>query len=113
VHAHEYLYTGDHPRVLTGLSQTVNAFHHPASGNPSTLADGSTIEVQPGDSVTTEDPYVVDGLEPVKPAKPAKPAAAPRRPRKPREAPEDHPAPESDAEPDPADAEPTPTGDSN
>lgn len=101
---HEYIYTGEHPRVLIGLSQSVNAFHRTADGDPSQLADGVTIEVARGEGVATEEPYEVDGLEPV-----AAPQAASKRRRHQPPAP-DHDSP---AEPAPADAEPTPNGDAN
>lgn len=64
----QYTYTGEHPRILTGLAQSVNATHHPADGAPSDIPDGATIEVSRGDTVVTEDPYEVDGMVPVEPA---------------------------------------------
>lgn len=53
----EYTFTGVYPRLLFGLSQGVNAWHQPASGDPSTLADGQTIVVEQGDSVRTDKEY--------------------------------------------------------
>lgn len=66
----EYTFTGAYPRVLTGLSQCVNAWHYPASGDPSTIPYGSTIEAHPGDSVRTDEPYVHPELTEVEPAAP-------------------------------------------
>ncbi|QAY16124.1 hypothetical protein SEA_SONALI_11 [Arthrobacter phage Sonali] len=65
----KYLYTGDHPRVLLGLSQGGNAQHFPASGDPSELVEGQTVVIEPGDSVQTEEPYAHPELEEEKPAR--------------------------------------------
>lgn len=51
----DYHFTGAYPRVLTGLSQSVNAFLTPAEGE--TPPYGSTIEARPGDSLHTDEPY--------------------------------------------------------
>lgn len=50
-----YHFTGAYPRVLTGLSQGVNAFIHKADG--SALPYGSTVWASPGDAVQTDEPY--------------------------------------------------------
>lgn len=58
---HYYTFTGASPRVLTGLSQGVNAgvIYSPA-GNP---PYGSTIEACPGTHIRTDEPYVHPELE--------------------------------------------------
>jgi hypothetical protein len=65
----EYVYTGAVPRLLFGLSQAVNAWHSPADGNPSQLAEGQTVVVDPGDSVRTDKEYVHAELEEIPAAK--------------------------------------------
>ena len=51
----EYHFTGTSPRVLTGLSQGVNATSIPAHGDAP--AYGSTIEANTGDVIRTDAPY--------------------------------------------------------
>lgn len=51
----KYTYTGEFPRVLTGLIQGVNAHHYPADGSTTAIPDGATVEVRTGDSVDTGD----------------------------------------------------------
>jgi hypothetical protein len=72
----DYTYTGAYPRALFGLAQDVNAWHHPADGDPSELAAGQTIVVEPGDGLTTTDPYPHPDLAETPPTKPATKAAA-------------------------------------
>lgn len=57
----EYHFTGTSPRVLTGLSQGVNALLLPT--DRPTPPYGSTIEAQPGDSLETNEPYEHPELE--------------------------------------------------
>lgn len=64
----EYVYTGAVPRNLFGLIQGVNAWHAPADGTPSQLAEGQTVVVDPGDSVRTDKEYVHAELEETTPA---------------------------------------------
>jgi hypothetical protein len=47
-----YTFTGAYPRVLTGLSEGVNAHL-----SPDAPAHGATIEARPGDVVHTDQPY--------------------------------------------------------
>lgn len=51
----DYHFTGAYPRVLTGLSQGVNALILPTEGDA--LPYGSTIVAHPGDSLQTDEPY--------------------------------------------------------
>lgn len=51
----DYTFTGAYPRILTGLSQGVNALILPVDGE--TPPYGSTIEAHPGDAVKTDEPY--------------------------------------------------------
>lgn len=51
----DYTFTGAFPRVLTGLSQGVNAILTPAAGD--SPPDGSTLEARPGDTIQTDEPY--------------------------------------------------------
>lgn len=51
----DYTFTGAFPRVLTGLSQGVNAILTPAEGD--SPPDGSTLEARPGDTIQTDEPY--------------------------------------------------------
>lgn len=70
----EYHFTGTSPRVLTGLSQGVNAW---VAGSEAPY--GSTVEAQPGcGALTTSEPYLHPELEefedaPVSPAEPVVP----------------------------------------
>lgn len=48
----EYHFTGTSPRVLTGLSQGVNAW---VAGSEAPY--GSTVEAQHGDDIRTSEPY--------------------------------------------------------
>lgn len=68
----EYRFTGAYPRILTGLSQGVNAILTPAEGDAP--PEGSTLEARPGDTVQTDEPYEHPELAeaPPKPAKPGK-----------------------------------------
>lgn len=59
----EYLFTGEHPRLMFGLIQGVNAWHYPESGDPSQLAHGQTVVLEHGDSVKTDDEYPHAELE--------------------------------------------------
>lgn len=113
---HSYIYTGTEPRVLTGLIHTTNAWHSPASGDPSELAEGQTVEVEPGDGVRTEDPYLHPFLDEVieTPDPDSKePADAPTRRRKPRRGQSPTPDPESPADPTPAGAGDETNGDAD
>jgi hypothetical protein len=67
---HEYRHTGDFPLILFGLSQCVNAWHYPASGDPSTIPYGATVTVGPGDGVRTLEPYPHPHLAETRPPKP-------------------------------------------
>lgn len=58
----EYHFTGTSPRVLTGLSQGVNATSTPAHGDAP--AYGSTIEANTGDVIRTDVPYEHPELAP-------------------------------------------------
>lgn len=51
----DYHFTGAHPRILTGLSQGVNALILPADRDAPPY--GSTLEAWPGDAVSTDEPY--------------------------------------------------------
>lgn len=51
----DYIFTGAYPRVLTGLSQGVNATITPAEGDAP--PHGSTLEARPGDAISTDEPY--------------------------------------------------------
>lgn len=51
----DYHFTGAHPRILTGLSQGVNALIFPVDRD--TPPYGSTIEAHPGDALQTDEPY--------------------------------------------------------
>lgn len=51
----DYTFTGAYPRVLTGLSQGVNATITPAEGDAP--PHGSTLEARPGDAIQTDEPY--------------------------------------------------------
>lgn len=57
----EYHFTGTSPRVLTGLSQGVNALLLPADRPAPPY--GSTVEAEPGDSLETDEPYDHPELE--------------------------------------------------
>lgn len=100
----KYTYTGDFPRLLTGLIQGTNAHHGPADGAPSDLVDGQTIVVQPGDTVDTGDePYIAfqlvdaDAPDELPAAKaPTAPVAA-SKPAPVEPAPDAAPAPEAPA----------------
>lgn len=52
----DYHFTGAYPRVLTGLSQGVNAFLYVAEGGIE-LPYGSTVVAHPGDALQTDEPY--------------------------------------------------------
>ncbi|QGJ93461.1 hypothetical protein SEA_MUFASA8_11 [Arthrobacter phage Mufasa8] len=113
---HSYIYTGTEPRVLTGLIHCTNAWHSPASGNPSELIDGQTVEVEPGDTVRTEDPYLhplLDEVTEVPDLETKEPAERPVRVRKPRKGQSPTPDPESPADPTPAGAGDETNGDAD
>lgn len=59
----DYHFTGAYPRVLTGLSQGVNALLLPADRDAPPY--GATLEARPGDSVQTDAPYAHPELEEV------------------------------------------------
>jgi hypothetical protein len=91
----DYNFTGAYPRVLTGLSQGVNALILPTDRD--TPPYGSTIEAFPGDSVQTNEPYAHAELAEVEEGTYAPPAE-----------PSDDPAHDAmTAEGAPAPAEPT------
>jgi hypothetical protein len=87
-----YTFTGAYPRVLTGLSEGVNAHL-----SPDAPAHGATIEARPGDAVHTDQPYqhpelvetAPDAITAPEPA-PAAPEVAPEPVAEP--APEPEPA---------------------
>jgi hypothetical protein len=60
-----YNFTGAHPRILTGLSQGVNADLTPAEGD--TPPHGATLEARPGDAIRTDEPYEHPELSEVAP----------------------------------------------
>lgn len=62
----DYTFTGAYPRILTGLSQGVNALILPADGEAPPY--GSTIEAHPGDAVQTDEPYEHPELAEVEPS---------------------------------------------
>jgi hypothetical protein len=100
----DYHFTGAYPRVLTGLSQGVNAWLTPTEGEAPPA--GSTIEAAPGDALHTNEPYPHAELTEAAPVAdvPGEPAEAPAPVV---EAPAD-PAPDAmTAEGAPAPAEPT------
>lgn len=51
----DYHFTGAYPRVLTGLSQGVNALLLPAEGDAPPY--GATLEARTGDAIHTDEPY--------------------------------------------------------
>lgn len=51
----DYHFTGAYPRILTGLSQGVNALILPADRD--TPPYGSTLHAHHGDSIQTDEPY--------------------------------------------------------
>lgn len=59
----DYHFTGAYPRVLTGLSQGVNALLLPAEGDAPPY--GATIEARTGDAIHTDEPYEHPELEAV------------------------------------------------
>jgi hypothetical protein len=67
----DYVFTGAYPRLLFGLIQGVNAWHSPASGDPSELTHGQTVIAEPGDSVRTTNEYLNAELSAVEEAEPA------------------------------------------
>lgn len=79
-----YTFTGAYPRVFFGLSEGVNAHVQPTEAHPD-LVDGQTVVLEPGDHVTTDQPYEHCELEPVadKPAPAPVPTPAPAPPAEP------------------------------
>lgn len=53
----DYVFTGSTDRIMFGLVQAVNAWHTPASGDPTGLATGQTIVLCTGDHVQTDEPF--------------------------------------------------------
>lgn len=98
----DYHFTGAYPRVLTGLSQGINAHLTPAHGD-TCPPYGSTIEAHPGDVLSTDAPYPHPELEEITPdTAPAPQPAAPVEPAPPADpAPAD---PTADGAPAPAPA---------
>lgn len=83
----DYHFTGAFPRILTGLSQGINASIEPSEGDAP--PHGATIEARHGDAIHTDEPYdhpelteVIEEPQPVdadgadipapKPAKPSR-----------------------------------------
>jgi hypothetical protein len=58
----EYKYVGDHPILLSGLSQGVNAELHPTTEGVPPV--GASIVINPGDTITTDQPYNAHNLIP-------------------------------------------------
>lgn len=54
--APNYTFTGEYPRIMTGLSEGINAHVNPADGRPQ-LVIGQTIILEPGDALVTAEPY--------------------------------------------------------
>lgn len=72
-----YRFVGDFERVMHGLAHGVSAeLHRDGHDQPA----GSTVVLQPGDEITTDEPYVHAELEEI---------AAPKRPRRAQKAADD------------------------
>lgn len=73
--APSYTFTGEYPRIMTGLIEGVNAEVTPAEGRPA-LVLGQTVVLETGDSLVSSEEYPHPELKEIPAPEPA-PAVAP------------------------------------